>query len=80
MKKTWKQRLKKEYSKLDKKTNALLDFIEGGHGDFDSKGEIDRDLLMAQYSSMVTYLNILEIRMKMLGLLKSETAETKEGF
>ena len=68
MAKNFKDRLVKEYAKLNKKTDELESFIEGNHGEFNKLPEPDRDLLMTQHALMVAYINVLEMRMKRLGL------------
>jgi len=77
MAKTWKDRLVKEEKKLDKKVDELESFISGTHGNFKDLPEPDRDLLMTQHAIMVSYLNILAMRMKRLGLLECEDCKEK---
>ncbi len=72
MAKTWKDRLVKEERKLNDKIDELASFIEGRHGEFRALKEVDRDLLMTQHAAMMTYLNVLAMRMKRLGLLETE--------
>lgn len=68
MAKNFKDRLVKEYKKLNIKETELTSFIEGSHGNFINLPEPDRDLLMTQHALMVAYINILDMRMKRLGL------------
>ena len=76
--KTWKDRLDKETKKLYKKIEELESFIDGSHGNFADLPEPDRDLLLAQHACMATYVNILDMRRKRLGLLECATCKKKK--
>ncbi len=65
-KKTWKDRLVKEQSKLNKKIDKLYRFLEEEGEDYKKLLVLDQDLLMTQHAAMVAYLNVLDIRLKRL--------------
>ncbi len=64
MAKTWKDRLAKETSKLEKKLRKLSSFIGEEDGAFDALPQIDRSLLIIQNTAMATYANVLRTRME----------------
>ncbi len=75
MAKTWKQKMVKEAAKLNAKLEELNNFINGEHGDFENLLEPDRDLLITQHSAMTSYSNVLEMRMKLHGLIDTEECD-----
>ncbi len=80
MAKTWKDRLEKEYKKLNNKIDKLDDYVNDELSDFDELPEPDKDLLVTQLTAMITYYNILKMRMKRAGLIDCECEEVKVPF
>ena len=72
MAKTWKDRLAKESKKLRERTNKLTSYIENEDSGFRELDEADKDLLITQHATMVAYENILAMRMKRAGILKTK--------
>jgi len=56
-------RMKKEKKKLKKKIEKILDFMEN-NSEYKNLSQFDKDLLTSQGSAMITYSNILEIRIR----------------
>ncbi len=77
MAKTWKDRLTKEYNKLGDKIDKLEEYVNSDFSGFNELQEPDRNLLITQLTAMVTYHNILEMRMKRHGLIECECEEVK---
>jgi len=58
------ERMKKEVKKLRKKIDKLVDFVVTESDEYKELNQFDKDLLDAQGAAMVTYANILEIRVR----------------
>ena len=64
VKKTLVERLREERDELEKKIDAIKEFNNSINVDYLNKE--DRDLLIAQENAMVTYHEILQIRIRRL--------------
>ncbi|MED5545655.1 MAG: hypothetical protein VYD90_10415 [Pseudomonadota bacterium] len=59
------QRMKCEFDDLAERCSKLLAFLDTSV--FEDLATLDQDLLVAQHTAMVTYLSILNIRLKQAG-------------